>query len=111
MEELRRLTRRHFFRQSGFGIAGAALASVLHRDLFGASDERPTHLPAKATSVIYLFMAGGPSQLDLFDPKPKLNALDGSRCPDEILQGERFAFVQGNPRLLCSPYPLGARGR
>ena len=115
MEELKRLTRRHFFRQGGFGIAGAALASVLHRDLFG-EDEVPsavrgTHHPAKATSVIYLFMAGGPSQLDLFDPKPKLQALNGSRCPDEITQGERFAFVQRNPRLLGSPYAFRKHGK
>ncbi len=114
--DLKSITRRHFFRQSGFGIAGAALASVLHRDVFGDDGSNPLaprkpHFGPKAKSVIYLFMAGGPSQLDLFDPKPRLQALDGTACPEEITKGERFAFVQGTPRLLGSPYRFRRHGR
>jgi hypothetical protein len=106
------ITRRHFFRQSGFGIAGAALAQLLGREL-RADDTaaRKPHFPARAKSVIYLFMAGGPSQLDLFDPKPRLSALNGTGCPEEMIKGERFAFVQGNPRLLGSPYAFRKHGR
>src|SRR5687767_6889386 len=110
------VTRRHFFRQAGFGIGSAALSLLLDRDLFArqsATAPAPgrTHFPPKAKSVIYLFMAGGPSQLDLFDPKPKLRALDGTGAPEEIVKGERFAFVQGNPRLLGSPYAFRKHGR
>ena len=89
-EMLRAVTRRHFFRQAGFGIGSAALAALLNRDLFAAGAQgaasavnavnplavRPPHFPAKAKSIIYLFMAGAPSQLDLLDFKPKLQQLE-----------------------------------
>src|ERR1043165_1439627 len=110
------ITRRHFFRQSGFGIAGAALAQLLGRDVVAEDAANPLaarkpQFPARAKSVIYLFMAGGPSQLDLFDSKPRLSALNGTSCPEEIIKGERFAFVQGNPRLLGSPYAFRKHGQ
>jgi hypothetical protein len=65
---------------------------------------RPPHFAPKAKSVIYLFMAGAPSQVDLLDFKPKLQELDGQHVPEELLQGERFAFIKGVPKLLGSPY-------
>jgi hypothetical protein len=100
------MTRRHFFRQAGFGIGGAALFRLLQ----GESRANGTHFPARAKSVIYLFMAGAPSHLDLFDPKPKLRELDGQDCPDSLLKGERFAFIEGVPKVLGSPYNFGRHG-
>jgi hypothetical protein len=111
-ELLRASTRRHFFRQAGFGIGGAALTGLLN-DQLSASDSRPDTnplapkappLPAKAKSIIYLFMAGAPSQVDLLDPKPTLQKYDGQNVPQELTKGERFAFIKGTPKLLGSPY-------
>lgn len=70
-------------------------------------------LPAKAKRVLYLSMSGAPPQHDTFDPKPKLNALDGTLCPDSLIEGKRLAFIKGHPKLLGSPHgasmvdPLG----
>ena len=90
------VSRRDFFSRTRDGVFGAALTSLLCQDFFGknalASDEeppikvhdlkpKPTHHPAKATSVIHLFMNGGPSQMDLFDPKPVLHRMDGKPFP------------------------------
>jgi hypothetical protein len=73
------ITRRHFFKQTGFGIGTLALTSLLDEKLFAASGQtqRP-HFAPKAKRIIYLFMAGAPSQLDLFDHKPKLRQYDGA---------------------------------
>jgi hypothetical protein len=111
---LRAVTRRHFFRESAMGIGGLALASLLDERLFadgggarGAGDAtavRPPHFAPKAKRIVYLFMAGAPSQVDLLDPKPKLQEHDGQPIPDEMVKGERFAFIKGTPRLLGSPY-------
>jgi uncharacterized protein (DUF1501 family) len=112
---LRSLTRRHFFRQTaGFGIGTMALANLLRADNAAAPavpagqanplSVKPPHFAPKAKSIIYLFMAGAPSQLDLFDPKPKLNELNGQPVPEDIIKGERFAFIKGIPKLLGSPY-------
>ena len=107
---LRALTRRHFFRESGFGIGALGLMSLFEERLFAEalpSDPfalKPTHFAPKAKRVIYLFMAGAPSQVDLFDPKPQLKRHDGEAIPEELVKGERFAFIKGTPRLLGSPY-------
>lgn len=94
-------TRRHFFHDCGVGVGAMALASLLNRDATAAA--RPTHFPAKAKAVIYLFMAGGPSQLELFDPKPELNKLHGKPVPQSFIAGKRFAFLKGTPTILgCS---------
>jgi hypothetical protein len=119
-DALRAVTRRHFFKQAGFGIGTAALSALLRRDLF-AADPSPTSatpgagsanpmaarspmFPAKAKSIIYLFMAGAPSQVDLLDYKPKLQELNGQHIPESLVKGERFAFIKGVPKLLGSPY-------
>ena len=113
---VRELTRRHFFRQSGFGIGGVALLSLLDERLFAALPAadpfavKPTHFAPKAKSIIYLFMAGAPSQVDLFDPKPKLRQHDGEPIPEELVKGERFAFIKGTPRLLGSPFAFEKLG-
>jgi Protein of unknown function (DUF1501) len=106
---LRAITRRHFFRQAGFGIGASALTALLNERLF--AEGRPPHFAPKAKSVIYLFMAGAPSQVDLFDHKPKLSQYDGQNIPDEFVKGERFAFILGKPKLLGSPYTFQRHGQ
>ena len=69
------------------------------------------HFAPKAKSVIYLFMAGAPSQVDLFDEKPKLRQYDGQAIPEEFVKGERFAFIKGTPKLLGSPYAFKKCGQ
>ncbi|MCI0659602.1 MAG: DUF1501 domain-containing protein [Acidobacteria bacterium] len=122
-EELRLVTRRHFFRQTGFGIGSLALSSLINEDFFGQSNQekqsaatlksletKPPHFTSKCMNVIYLFMAGGPSQLDLFDYKPKLQELNGQPIPESFTKGERFAFIKGVPRLLGSPHNFKRHG-
>jgi hypothetical protein len=104
-DRLADITRRHFFRQAGFGIGGLALSNLLGNDAQAAPDGTiAPHFAPKAKNIIYLFMAGAPSPMDLFDPKPKLQELNGQPCPDSLLKGERFAFIKGRPRLLGAPH-------
>ncbi len=118
-ELLRASTRRHFFRQTGFGIGAAALTGLIDQSLFGApaaTDANPLApkapmFSAKAKSIIYLFMAGAPSQLDLLDSKPALQKYDGQNVPAELTKGERFAFIKGTPKLLGSPYEFRRCGK
>jgi len=114
-ELLRSETRRHFFKQAGFGIGATALTSLLNPSLF-AADANPLAaknpmFPAKAKSIIYLFMAGAPSQVDLLDPKPALQKYDGQNVPQELMKGEKFAFIKGTPKLLGSPYEFQKCGQ
>src|SRR5918992_6040198 len=114
---LRAITRRHFFKQSGFGIGGLALSSLLDEKLFAQKTTNPLavrapHFAPKARNVIYLFMAGAPTQLDLFDHKPALRKHDGEEIPAEFVpKGERFAFIKGTPRLLGSPFNFKKHGQ
>jgi len=114
-KQLLDMTRRHFFGRAGFGIGTLALSALLDERLSGAQTNplaaKKPPFPAKAKSVIYLFMAGAPSQLDLFDYKPKLNQFDGQPVPPELVKGERFAFIQGTPLLLGSPHRFGRMGQ
>src|SRR6266576_2439507 len=100
--DLRFVTRRQFFSRCALGLGSIALASLLkEQELFGATSaasvnpmaSRPPHFPAKAKNIIYLFMAGGPSQLELFDYKPKLQELNCQPIPDSFIAGKRFAFM------------------
>ncbi len=105
-------TRRHFFTECGVGLGAAALSTLLAGDRPASAAERsrdplapkPGHFPARAKSVIYLFMAGGPSQLELFDFKPELQKFSGQPIPDSFIQGRRFAFMdmftKEHPKLL-----------
>jgi len=97
-EHLQTQTRRHFFSKSATGIGVAALASLLNQDARGVPTA-PTsnnglpgfpNFPAPARRIIYLFQSGAPSQLDLFDYKPKLADLRGTELPDSIRQGQRL---------------------
>ncbi len=114
-------TRRHFFRDCGVGLGSIALASLLNKDAARAEDRRanplaarPGHFPARAKSVIYLFMAGGPSQLELFDHKPALNARSGQPIPESFVAGRRFAFMdtfsKERPKLLGSSRKFAQHG-
>ncbi|MCP5558291.1 MAG: DUF1501 domain-containing protein [Verrucomicrobiaceae bacterium] len=88
-------TRRHFFSQCGMGIGSLALGSLLaegRADIAGASLSAQHHRP-KAKNVIFLFMAGGPSQLELFDYKPRLIELNAQPIPQSFIEGKRFAFM------------------
>ncbi len=103
---LRDLNRRHFFSRCSIGLGSVALGSLLSEQGIAVPDlalknplePKKTHFPAKAKSVIYLFMAGGPSQLDLFEHKPRLNALNGQPIPESYTAGKRFAFMNSSHR-------------
>src|ERR1700730_18356975 len=110
-EHLKTLTRRHLFRQSGLGIGSLALSSMLNRELCAQAVPRAPHFAPKAKNIIFLFMAGAPSQLALFDYKPQLAAFDGKPCPAEVIKGERFAFIKGVPKLLGSPHTFARHGQ
>src|SRR5919112_1818660 len=110
----RQHTRRHFLKECAMGFGGVALGSLLQACGLGATQTNnsiafdPAHplapkmpmFPGKAKSVIYLHMAGAPSQLELFDYKPELLKLDGQDCPQSLLEGKRFAFIRGVPKML-----------
>ncbi len=116
-------TRRHFFGRCGVGLGRIALASLLAEGgLWAASSKpanpmapKPPHFPAKAKNVIYLFMAGAPSQLELFDYKPKLREYDGQTAPESLLKGKRFAFMDSftkePPKLLGTRREFRQYGR
>ena len=107
---IREQTRRQFFQNAaGFSIGGAAFASLLQAGT--SSAYTGLHFPAKAKRVIYLYMAGGPSQVDLFDHKPKLAQLDGQPIPESFIKGERFAFIKGVPKILASPHSFKQYGQ
>src|SRR5688572_21071408 len=83
------MTRRHFFGRLAAGIGTAALGSLLNPSLL-ASNPLQSHFPGRAKRVIYLFMAGGPSQMDLLDYKPTLEKLHETELPASIRMGQRL---------------------
>jgi hypothetical protein len=120
IEQLKAVTRRYFFQRSASGIGGVALAALANERLFAGTDStpaaanplapKPPHFPAKAKHVIYLHMAGAPSQPELFDYKPKLIELNGKPCPESFYKKERFAFIKGVPKMLGTPYKFAKHG-
>src|SRR5262245_7616899 len=105
--EIIQLTRRDFLTTSASGIGLLALASVLGEEgLLAVEDPRDPlaprqpHFAPKAKSCIFIFMEGAPSQMDLFDPKPKLNELDGQKLPESLTKEVRFAFIQKETAVL-----------
>lgn len=119
-EQFAALTRRQFFGRCATGIGSIALASLLRGSAFASgtagssvnplAPKRP-HFAPKAKHVIYLHMAGAPSQLDLFDYKPKLIELNGELCPESLYKKERFAFIKGVPRMLGTPHRFARHGQ
>src|SRR6476661_7017510 len=102
-EAARFTTRRWFFRQCGVGLGSIALGSLLGADKALGSGVRTAainplapkqpHFKPKAKRVIYLFMGGAPSQLDLFDYKPSLVKYNGKPVPQEVVKGQKYAFI------------------
>ena len=98
--------RRTFLRRGAMGLGGIALASLLR------AETSAPRFPARAKRVIFLFMAGGPSHVDLFDPKPRLRELDGTPIPPELLRNhQQFALIRGTPALKGSSRTFAPRGR
>ena len=110
-------TRRHFFGRTAAGIGAAALGSLLNPSLFGAESSssaadplaslgmlKKLHAPPKAKRVIWLFMADAPSQLDLYDYKPKLQDFYDKELPDSVRNGQRITtMTSGQARFPCAP--------
>src|SRR5688572_32675652 len=101
------INRRLFLRDSALGLGGIALSSLLHGEAASAAPANPfagildkPHFEAKAKRIIYLFMAGGPSQLDLFDHKPLLNEMNGKDLPESVRRGQRLTGMSGNQATL-----------
>jgi len=117
IEESFLLTRRHFLTSSASGVGGLALGSLLQQDgLLGAESSqstkhnpmavKPPHFEPKAKACIFVFLAGAPSQIDLYDPKPKLIEYHGQPLPESMAENVRFAFIsaktarlKGSPRI------------
>ena len=117
---LQQTTRRHFFRECGVGLGKIALASLLCGPAARAGAAtapanpmapRAPHFEAKAKHVIYLFMAGAPSQLDLYDHKPVLTKYDGQPIPAEIVKDQRYAFIQPDAALMSSRFNFARHGQ
>jgi Protein of unknown function (DUF1501) len=107
LAQLQATTRRHFLQQSAAGLGGIALSTLMNDDASAnvvdpLAPHKP-HFPAKAKQVIYLHLTGSPPHLDLFDYKPELVKHDDEDCPAEFLEGKRFAFTSGVPKLMGTP--------
>src|SRR5436309_2123098 len=110
------MTRRGLFQHMGTGLYGAALTHLLGQEVYGGARRgpddlrpRPAHFEAKAKAVIHLFMNGGPSQMDLFDPKPALDRLHGKPYFDRIA-GE-VEFIKDAGALMRSPFRFARHGK
>ncbi|HZL35215.1 MAG TPA: DUF1501 domain-containing protein [Tepidisphaeraceae bacterium] len=119
LEYRKLLTRRWFFKQCGVGLGAIALADLLGAMPSAAQGavalnplaaKRPP-FPAKAKRVIYLFMAGGPSHLELFDNKPELAKWDGKLPPADLLKGYHTAFINPNSTLLGPKFKFARHGQ
>ena len=109
--ELGKDTRRQFLKNCTLGLGGLAMNSLMgscnpmqpsvpNHKIANHLLKNVSHFAPKAKSVIYLHMAGAPSQLELFDYKPDLAKLDGQDCPPSLLEGKKFAFIRGVPKML-----------
>jgi len=106
-QDVLNLQRRHFLRETACGLGTMALADMLSADASAApagqiTTQIPHHVP-RAKNVIFLFMAGAPSQLDLFSPKPKLRDLHGQPVPQMFLDGLDDSLIKGSARVFASP--------
>ena len=114
------VTRRWFFKQCGVGLGAIALAELLGTRRSSAATAvssanplalRAPHFPAKAKHVIHLFMAGAPSQLDLFDYKPQLAKLEGHPLPPSVIGGQRYAFIRPDAAVLGPRFKFAKHGQ
>ena len=112
------LTRRELFQSAGMGIGAAALSSLLMAEGTYAAETSSRmdlspqvgQFAPKAKNVIFLHMIGAPSHLDLFVDKPKLREMDGEKCPEELFEGQRFAFLRGHPTMYGSTFDFQKYG-
>src|SRR6188768_2646137 len=116
------VSRRHFLNDCGIGLGKIAAASLLAAGSktsaaprAGKPNEnplapRPPHFAPRAKAVIHLFMAGAPSQLDLFDYKPKLAEYEGKPIPPEVIGGQRYAFIRSDAAALGPVYKFAKYG-
>src|SRR5262245_15910053 len=105
-------TRRRFLQRTSAGLGIAALAALL--DARAAGSTARTHFAPKVKNVIYLFMAGGPSHVDLFDPKPKLQAVHGQEMPKSVLGEQRVTLMtryQGHFKTASTPFKSARHGK
>ncbi len=112
-----RIARRWFLSECGLGLGAMALGGLLGDEALAAAGadgalapKQPHHAP-KAKNVIFLFMAGGPSHLELFDNKPKLTEFDGTLPPPELLEGYRAAFINPNSKLMGTKFEFARHGQ
>jgi hypothetical protein len=100
-------TRRRFFLDAAAGLGTIALTHLFR----GEASAKGTDFPPRAKNIIFLFMEGGPSQIDLFDPKPQLQRLDGAPLPDSLREGLRFAFIKPTAKVWASRRPFDKHGQ
>jgi hypothetical protein len=114
------VTRRHFFRECGVGLGKVALAGLLTDALVRPAAAAPVgnplaprrpHFAPRARRVIHLFMAGAPSQLDLFDYKPALARLEGKPLPPSVIGGQRYAFIRPDAAVLGPRFKVAKHGQ
>src|SRR5215831_6747197 len=119
-EYSRLIARRWFLRQCGVGLGSIALASLLSEDSARAAAApaasnplapRQPHFKPKAKRIIYLFMGGAPSQLDLFDYKPTLAKYDGKPVPQEVVMGQKYAFIKPDAALYATEFKFQQHGK
>lgn len=107
------ISRRHFLQDCGIGLGKIAAAGLLTDSFTGAACgglPRP-HFPGQAKAVIHLFMAGAPSQLELFDPKPMLTKLQGKPLPKSVIGDQRYAFIQPDAAVLGPQFQFSQHGQ
>lgn len=110
--EHRQQARRDFLATSASGLGTLALASLFREDGLLADEARIAHFAPKAKACICFYLEGAPSQLDLWDPKPKLNELNGQKLPESMTKNVRFAFIQKEgARLMGSPRKFTKHGK
>jgi hypothetical protein len=104
------IARRQFLTQSAGGLGAIALSQLAGKS---NAAEIPSHFPARAKRVIYLFMSGGPSQMETFDPKPKLRELHGQPLPESIRKGQRLTSMTSgyDPRIAQSEHKFARMGQ
>ena len=104
---------RRFFLQTSMACVGGMAFNALSGKAVASTGAGPIplHHAAKAKRVIYIHLAGAPSQLETFDFKPELAKLDGQNCPDSFIKGKRFAFIKGVPKMLGPQYKFAQHGQ
>src|SRR5438094_972770 len=117
-EQFRRIqTRRSFFQECAGGIGIIAMSQLMAQEGRGAAVDvnplapKPPHFAPKAKNVIFMFMEGGPSQIDLFDPKPGLEKWSGKPLPPSMTKDLRLAFTKPNAAVLASPRKFQPHGK